>query len=180
MITVLGAVMLVAGIVAYGTVGSQLKSQHLVVPGDAPSNAGKAVSGPFTAWSMQEVIGIHADHATDGLSYADLGTVVDEMKEQYGEDSDEAAEAQGMRNTQMNASFLRASLFTSILAFGVSLLVIGTGLGIFLTGTVFLRHPGKTWSLLKRFPSSLSRGESSGRPRARPLPSCVKHQQGPE
>ncbi|WRS29805.1 hypothetical protein U6G28_09810 [Actinomycetaceae bacterium MB13-C1-2] len=139
-LTIIGIVMIVAGTSAWFAVGGQIKSQEMTVPGDATSNAGKAVSGPITAWSMQETIQMHADHATDGVSYAELGNVVNEAKEQYGEDSEEAAEAQALRNTQMNASFLRASLFTSILAYGVSLLVVGTGVSILLAGTVFLQR----------------------------------------
>lgn len=138
-LTVIGIVMIVAGTSAWFAVGAQIKSQDLTVPGDATSNAGKAVAGPITAWSMQETIQMHADHSTDGQTYAELGTVVNEAKEQYGEDSDEAAAAQALRNTQMNASFLRASLFTSILAYGVSLLVVGTGVSVLLAGTVFLQ-----------------------------------------
>lgn len=142
-LALIGAVMLVSGAVAWTAVGSQLKAENMVVPGDATSNAGKAVTGPLTAWSMQETIAHHADTATDGLSYADLGTVVNEAKEQYGDDSPEASEAQGMRDLQMNASFLRASIFTSILAFGVSLLVVGTGLSVLLTGTAFIAGSNK-------------------------------------
>ncbi|MFZ1382589.1 MAG: hypothetical protein WAS54_07390 [Scrofimicrobium sp.] len=139
-LTTIGIVMIVAGTSAWFVVGGQLKSQDMSVPGDAMSNAGKPVAGPITAWSMQETIQMHADKATDGQTYAELGTVVNEAKEQYGEDSEEAAAAQGLRNTQMNASFLRASLFTSILAYGVSLLVVGTGVSVLLAGTVFLQR----------------------------------------
>lgn len=140
-LAVIGALMIVSGIVAWFMVAGQLKAQHMTVPDDASSNAGKVVAGPFTAWSMQEIIGHHAENATGGLTYAELGQVVNEAKEQYGDDSEEAAAAQGQRNTAMNASFLRTSLFTSVLAFGVSLLVVGTGVSVLLAGTVFLRKP---------------------------------------
>lgn len=110
----------------------------MTVPADASSNAGKQVAGPFTAWSMQEIIGKHADNSTGGLSYAELGEVVNEAKEQYGEDSPEAAEAQNARNTAQTASFLRSSLFTSVLAFGVSFLMIGLGVTTGITGFALL------------------------------------------
>ena len=45
-----------------------------------------------------------------------------------------AAAAQGQRTTHMNASFLRASLFTSVVAFGVAALVMGVGLLFVLLG----------------------------------------------
>lgn len=78
--------------------------------------------------------------ATGGETYASLGKIVDEAKEQYGEDSDEAAAAQALRTTAMNASLLRGSLFTSVLAFGVSALATGTGLVTLLGGTVLVRR----------------------------------------
>ena len=138
LLAIAGAIMLISGGVAWGMVTSQLKAQEMTVPGDAPSNAGKPVAGPFTAWSMQEIIDIHATGATGGETYATLGDRVDEAKEQFGEDSEEAAELQGLRNTAQSASFLRASLFTSILAFGVSFLVMGLGITTALTGAAFI------------------------------------------
>lgn len=132
-----GAVMLVAGGIAWGTISGQLKAENMTVPDDAPSNAGKVVAGPFTAWSQQEIISIHANGITEGRSYAELGTAVNEAKEQYGEDSEEAAALQGIRNTAMNASLLRTSLFASILSFGVAFLVMGLGISTGLTGAAF-------------------------------------------
>ncbi|WP_350258444.1 hypothetical protein [Scrofimicrobium sp. R131] len=135
---VAGAIMLVSGGVAWGAVSSQLKVQQMVVPDDAPSNAGKAVAGPFTAWSMQEIINIHAEHSTEGETYATLGDKVNEAKAEFGDDSEEAAKLQALRNTAQSAAFLRASLFTSILAFGVSALVMGLGVTTAITGAGFV------------------------------------------
>ena len=42
----------------------------------------------------------------------------------------------------MTASFLRASLFTSVVAFGVALLVVGLGVVLILVGWA-IRHVGK-------------------------------------
>lgn len=139
-IVVIGAMMMVGGIVAWTMVSSNLREEQMVVPGDSPSHAGQTVAGPLTAWSMQSIINHHAMNATDGQTYAELGTVVNDAREEFGEDSEEAAAAQGLRNTAMNASLLRASLFTSILAFGVSALALGTGLIAVLTGVVFIRR----------------------------------------
>lgn len=137
---VVGALMMLGGVVAWFAVSSNLRVEEMTVPGDAASNAGKTVAGPMTAWSMQEIIHKHALGATDGRTYAQLGDDVNAAKEEFGDDSEEAAAAQGMRNTAMNASFLRASLFTSILAFGVSALATGTGLLGVLGGTVILQR----------------------------------------
>lgn len=145
---VVGALMMIGGVVAWFAVSSNLKVENMTVPADASSNAGKAVTGPLTAWSMQETIHHHALSATDGLTYAELGDKVNEAKEQFGDDSDEAAAAQGLRNTAMNSSFLRGSLFTSILAFGVSALATGTGLVTVLGGTVVLSR-GTTSTAVK-------------------------------
>ena len=51
----------------------------------------------------------------------------------------EAAAAQGQRNTVMNGSFLRASLFSSVIAYGVSALVMGLGVMFLLIGFGFQR-----------------------------------------
>lgn len=50
-----------------------------------------------------------------------------------------AAKAQGQRTTVMNGSFLRASLFTSVVAYGVSALVMGLGVMMLAFGFAFNR-----------------------------------------
>lgn len=137
-IVVIGALMVIGGIVAWAAVSANLRAENMTVPADATSNAGKQVAGPFTAWSMQEIIHHHAMSATDGLTYADLGDTVNAAKDEFGDDSPEFAAAQDLRNTAMTASFLRSSLFTSVLAFGVSALATGTGAMGVLGGTAVL------------------------------------------
>lgn len=134
----IGVAMIVVGIIAWTVISSQLAAQKMTVPDDANSNAGVAVTGPFTAWSMQETIEKHANGITDGQTYAELGKVVEAAKAEFGEDSEEAAAAQGIRTTAMNASLLRTSLFTSILSFGVSFFAIGTGTLTILGGAGFI------------------------------------------
>ena len=70
---VLGLVMLVAGGVAYGLVGSYLKEENITVAGDADNFAGKQVAGPFTAFAQAEIIDKHALAGSNGLTYAELG-----------------------------------------------------------------------------------------------------------
>ena len=65
---------------------------------------------------MAEIINEHAAKATGGKTYAELDR----------EDP--------LRATAMNASFLQASLFTSVIAFGVAAFAIGMGLVSLLTG----------------------------------------------
>ena len=53
--------------------------------------------------------------------------------------TEQAAAAQGQRNTVMNGSFLRASLFSSVIAYGVSALVMGLGVMFLVIGFAFQR-----------------------------------------
>lgn len=109
------AVMIVAGAVVWGTVSSQLAAEKITVSEDASFLAGATVADPFTAYAQADVINHHALEASDGQTYAQL------------------PQDDPTRAVVMNASFLRASLFTSVVAFGVAALVIGLGilLGLF-------------------------------------------------
>ncbi len=135
---VAGIVMIVAGGLTWGTVSSQLKAENMTIGDDAPMEftRGKAVAGPITAFSQAEVINMHALAGSEG-TYAELGAMV----RQATADGDEerAAELQAQRNTMMNASFLRASLFTSVVAYGVAALVIGLGAMFVLIGVALNR-----------------------------------------
>jgi hypothetical protein len=116
-----GAVMIIAGAVVWGTVSSQLAAEKIVVAEDAAFLAGAPVADPFTAYAEADIIAHHALEASGGSTYAEL-------------DRDDP-----VRATMMNASFLRASLFTSIVSFGVAAFAIGTGLLFALFGWVILR-----------------------------------------
>ncbi|WP_418276740.1 aromatic ring-opening dioxygenase LigA [Isoptericola jiangsuensis] len=106
---VAGVVMILAGATTWVTVSSQLEAQHITVSEDAEFLAGDTVDGPFSAYAQAQIIDHHALEATGGKTYAEL-------------DQDDP-----LRATAMNASFLRASLFTSVVAYGVSALVMGLG-----------------------------------------------------
>ncbi|PFG43318.1 hypothetical protein ATJ88_2003 [Isoptericola jiangsuensis] len=106
---VAGVVMILAGATTWVTVSSQLDAQNITVSEDADFLAGDTVDGPFSAYAQAQIIDHHALEATGGKTYAELDR----------EDP--------LRDTAMNASFLRASLFTSVVAYGVSALVIGLG-----------------------------------------------------
>jgi ABC-type antimicrobial peptide transport system permease subunit len=117
---VAGAIMIVLGVITYYVVHRELSDEHIVVSADAQHNAGKDVEGPFTAYSEAMVIKTHALEAGGGKTYAQLP-------------QDDPA-----RQTVMTASFLRASLFTSVVAFGVAALVVGLGVMFVLLGLAFL------------------------------------------
>ena len=106
-------------------VTSQLKAENITVPEDAAFLAGAEVQGPFSAFAQADIINTHALNATNGATYAELGALASEAQEAGDEEA--AAEFQAQRTTIMNASFLRASLFTSVVSYGVAALVIGLG-----------------------------------------------------
>jgi hypothetical protein len=117
---VAGGVMLVLGVITYFVVQRELTDEKIVVSDDAANFAGEPVEGPFTAYAEAMVIKDHALDAGGGQTYAQLP-------------QDDPA-----RETVMNASFLRASLFTSVVAFGVAVLVAGLGLMFILFGFALL------------------------------------------
>lgn len=109
-VAIVGIVMIIAGGVTYYMVHNELKAANITVAEDAAFLAGDEVDGPFTAYAQAQVIDKHALEATDGKTYAQL-------------DRDDP-----LRQTAMSASFLRASLFTSVVAFGVAAMAIVLGL----------------------------------------------------
>ncbi|MGX1693764.1 aromatic ring-opening dioxygenase LigA [Microbacterium keratanolyticum] len=106
---VVGAVFIVAGIVAWIAVSVQLAAENITVSDDAAFLAGSRVQGPLSAYAQAEIINHHALAMSDGKTYAEL------------------AQDDPTRDTVMNASFLRASLFTSVVSFGVALFAVGVG-----------------------------------------------------
>src|SRR5690625_945621 len=128
---VLGVILLIFGILfigagaaTWGVVSSQLADENITIPEDARWFAGQEVRGPLTAYSQADIIDTHALAGTEGRTYAELGAAMQEVDPE----SPEAEELQAQRDSVMNASFLRASLFTSIVAYGVAALVIGLGI----------------------------------------------------
>ncbi|MCZ6737054.1 MAG: aromatic ring-opening dioxygenase LigA [Actinobacteria bacterium] len=120
LIIVAGALLIVTGIFTWFNVSNQLADENITVAGDAERFGGEAVEGPLTAYEQAAVISKHALEATGGLTYAQL-------------ESDDPA-----RQTALTASFLRASLYTSVVAFGIALMAGGIGLALVLIGTALL------------------------------------------
>jgi ABC-type sugar transport system permease subunit len=117
---VIGAVFMISGVGAWFAVSSQLADENITVSDDAGRFAGEPVDGPFTAYEQANVINKHALEATGGKTYAEL-------------DSDDP-----LRQTAMTASFLRASLFTSVVAFGLAAMAFGVGLALALLGSALV------------------------------------------
>ena len=120
-----GIVMIVAGILVWILVATQLSNEKITVSGDAGFMGGMfqgdAVRGPLTAFAQADIINQHALNATDGQTYAQL------------------AQDDPRRDTVMTASFLRASLFTSVVSFGICALVIALGVLFLLVGSALRR-----------------------------------------
>ncbi|MFI2103812.1 hypothetical protein ACH436_11000 [Isoptericola sp. NPDC019693] len=119
-----GIVMIIAGLGVWVVVSQTLADEEITVSEDASMFAGQKVAGPFTAYAQAEVIDKHALEASGGQTYAQL------------------AQDDPTRDTVMNASFLRASLFTSVVAFGVCALVIGLGIVFILLGSALRKLAG--------------------------------------
>lgn len=112
---VLGVILVLGGGATWVLVSDTLAEQQITTPEDACLPE-RQVRGPFTAYCQAEVIQKHTLEATEGRTYAQL-------------DRDDPR-----RDVAMNSSFLQASLFTSILAFGVSAMAIAVGILFILIG----------------------------------------------
>ena len=136
---VAGLVLIIAGGAVWAMISSQLKDEAITVSAvteeEPGALAGKPVAGPFTAFAQANAINHHALAGSDGKTYAEIGAEVAALKAADAEGNADEIEALGeQRTTVMNGSFLRASLFTSVVAYGVSALVMGLGVMFILLG----------------------------------------------
>lgn len=116
-----GAVFLIAGGVTWASVSSHLAAENITVSEDAAAFGGQTVDTPWEAFAQADIINHHALDATGGKTYAEL-------------DKEDP-----LRAVAMNGSFLRASLFTSVVAFGVAALVMGIGVVFGIVGFALRR-----------------------------------------
>ncbi len=123
----LGILMIVGGGATWYTVAATLAEQNITTSDDA-CMPGQPVDDPFTAYCQAKVIDTHTLEITEGKHYAELDR----------EDP--------LRVTAMNSSFLQASLFTSVLAFGVSAQAAGMGVIFILIGLGIRDVSGKITS----------------------------------
>lgn len=141
-VAISGIVFFVAGAVTYGAVASNLKAEAITVSPDAKAFGGQTVDTPWEAFAQADIINHHALAATGDRTYAELGAEMHDI-EAANPDLDKAAlaaenadyaELSALRTVVMNGSFLRASLFTSVIAFGVGALVMGVGVVFAIVG----------------------------------------------
>ncbi len=113
---VVGVLFIVAGLGTWILVSNTLADQKIVVSDDASCLAGNDVNGPFSAYCEARIIDEHTLDATGGLTYAELDR----------EDP--------LRQVAAQSAFLQASLFTSVVAFGVAGMAIVAGILFILIG----------------------------------------------
>ena len=121
---VVGVVMAIAGVVTWIVVSSTLEDQKITVADDANCAAGDNVNGPISAFCQADIIDHHTQEITGGKTYAELDR----------EDP--------VRETAMDSAFLQASLFTSVVAFGVAGMAFVLGIVLTLIGFA-LRTPAR-------------------------------------
>ncbi|HET9548062.1 MAG TPA: hypothetical protein VFO97_09515 [Desertimonas sp.] len=120
LVIVAGGILLVSGVVTWIVVQTQLADENITVSDDAARFEGEEVDGPLTAYAQADVIEKHALEASGGLTYAEL------------------PRDDPVRETVMDASFLRASLFTSVVAFGVAVMAMGLGVLFIVVGIILV------------------------------------------
>jgi hypothetical protein len=115
-VIIAGIIFAVAGVVTYAVVSSTLAAQKITVSEDASNFAGQTVTQPWQAYAQANAIAMHASEIADGKTYAEL------------------PQDDPRRNTVMTASFLQASLFTSVVAFGVAAMAAVLGVLLVIIG----------------------------------------------
>ena len=143
LVIIAGAILLVAGVVTYVVVSTTLSDQEITVADDAAAFAGEHVDQPWEAYAQADIIGEHASEIAGGKTYAEL------------------PQDDPNRQTVMDASFLQASLFTSVVAFGVAAMAAGLGIVFLLIGFA-LRSLGRT--PVAAAPARHERGPAADRP----------------
>lgn len=128
-----GGYTLLRGFDARDQVRDELIAQNITTPEDA-SIPNARVDDVATAKSMADVIEKHALTITGGKTYSEMGRFL--AADGKGDTNDEKAAkldaagkpvANPLRNTAFQASALRTSLYSSVMAFEVATLVIGLG-----------------------------------------------------
>jgi hypothetical protein len=111
-----GVIFFVAGVATYAVVSSTLSSENITVSKDATMFAEQHIDQPWEAYAEAQVINEHANKIAGGKTYAEL------------------PQTDPNRATVMNASFLQASLFTSVVAFGVAAMAAVLGVLLVIIG----------------------------------------------
>jgi ABC-type sugar transport system permease subunit len=122
---VVGIIMGIAGVITWVVISNTLSDQKITVSEDANCAAGDDVNGPISAFCQADIIDQHTLDITGGKTYAEL------------------AQDDPNRAVAMDSAFLQASLFTSVVAFGVAGMAFVLGIVLTLIGLA-LRAPVRT------------------------------------
>ena len=157
--TVIAAIMVVAGVAVWIFTASQLSAQGITVPSDASLAANTKVNNPISALGQAGIIhhhqytgalksleeaGITNPNSADGkftesdVTYAGLGTIA----KIDGLTADQQQVVKDARTTANTAAGLISGLFTSVMAFGVALLIFGLGITFGIVGIALRKLAG--------------------------------------
>ena len=120
---IVGIGMAIAGILTWIVVSTTLGDQKITVSDDASCAAGDTVNGPIAAYCQADVIDKHTKEITGGLTYAQL------------------PQNDPNRDVAMQSAFLQASLFTSVVAFGVAAMAFVVGIVLAMVGFAIRKPP---------------------------------------
>ena len=129
------------GVDTRNQVEDELVAQNITTPEDA-SIPNTLVDDVATARSMAAIIDHHALESTGGLTYSEMGRFATPDGDPAGTSNEDEAligsdgrpVPNNLRTTAFQASALRTSLFSSVMAFEVSTLVVGIGVLLFVLG----------------------------------------------
>lgn len=116
LVSAAGIVEMLIGTVAWVLISRRLADEKIVIPGSARWFPNKTVRDPLTAFEEAETVRRITLQATGGRTYAEM------------------AEDDPMSRMALDASMIRSSLFTAILAFGIAALQIALGVVFVVTG----------------------------------------------
>ena len=108
-VTVAGIVEILVGVAAWAVVSKRLADEKIVIPGSARWFPNRTVRDPLTAFEEAEVVRQIALKATGERTYGEM------------------AEDDPMSRMALDASLIRSSLFTAILAFGMAATQVALG-----------------------------------------------------
>lgn len=136
-----GGYTLSRGFDARSDIKAELVAQNITTPEDA-SMPNVRVDSAATAKSMADIINHHALESSGGATYSEMGRFMSKDGAPEGTSdatlavvgADGKPVANALRNTAFQASALRTSLLTSVMAFGVTDLILGLGLLILALG----------------------------------------------
>ena len=143
LVIIAGAFLAVAGVATYAIVSNTLADQKITVSDDAAHFGWQTVTQPWQAYAQANVIAKHAEEIAGGKTYAEL------------------PKDDPNRQTVMTASFLQASLFTSVVAFGVAAMAAGIGIVLVLVGVALRRLGAAAPRTVESAPTTEERAPSA-------------------